>query len=224
MTPSIHRLTATPTAASTTADAITNSLVLGVSTAAEVTALAWETIAFPTATTTDITSYLTVASIVSELGLFAVDLTDFLVDCNTAESCQYYSYLNRYDGLALGHWIDLAGPATAVSIAYDTIAATKSVGDDVANLPAAVGLCDADTFICWGWTLEGTYTTALTATGNTSGVTYAATFSSGVSYQAFATAVPTAANVLTLFSSDLLDVSPGSSTTGYGFSDVYWYT
>jgi hypothetical protein len=125
MTPSIHTLTATPTASSTTADAITNSLVLGVSTAAEVTALGWETIAFPTATTTDITSYLTVADIVSELGLFAVDLTDFLVDCNIAESCQYYSYLNRYDGLALGHWIDLAGPATAdvVSLDFDTVAA-----------------------------------------------------------------------------------------------------
>jgi hypothetical protein len=222
MTPSIFRLTAAPTNSDTTADAITSALDVGIASADDVTALAWTTIAFPTATTDTLDSYLTVDDIVSELGLFSVDLTDFLVDCNIVDSCQYYSYLNRYDGLALGHWVDFALLGTA-EITYDDTY-THAVGEDVANLPVSVGLCDADTFICWGWTLEGTYTTALTATGNTSGVTYVATFSSGVSYQAFATAVPTAANVLTLFSSDLLDVSPGSSTTGYGFSDVYWYT
>jgi hypothetical protein len=223
MTPSINRLTTTPSASATTADAISASTLIDLTTAAEVTALAWETIDFPSGTTTDITSYLTVADVVSELGLFSVDLSTFLTDCNIVESCQYYAYANRYDGLALGHWVDLAGPSSAVSIAYNTVYA-KTVDTAVANLPAAVGLCDADTFICWGWTLEGTYHTALTTAGDTSSVDYAATFSSGVTYEAFAVAVPTDANVLTLFGTDLLDVSTGASTTGYGFSSVYWYT
>jgi hypothetical protein len=224
MTASIHRLTTTPSASDTTADAITDSGLITIDTEAEVTALAWETIDFPDATTTDITSYLTVADVVSELGLFSVDLSDFLTDCAIVDSCQYYAYANRYDGFALGHWVDLAAPATAVSLAYDTILATKTAGDDVANLPAAVGLCDADTFVCWGWYLEGTYDSTIDAATETSSVDYAAVFSSGVTYLAFDDAVPTAANVLVLFGTTLLDVSSTSSTTGYGFSDVYWHT
>jgi len=221
MTPSIHRLTTTPT---TTAEAIADaSTYIEVTTADDVTTLAWETVDFPSETTDDITSYLTTADIVSELGLFSVDLSDFLTFCLEVDTCQYDAYANRYDGLALGHWVDLAGPSSAVSIAYNTVYA-KTVDTAVANLPAAVGLCDADTFICWGWTLEGTYHTALTTAGDTSSVDYVATFSSGVTYEAFAVAVPTAANVLTLFGTDLLDVSTGASSTGYGFSSVYWYT
>ena len=226
MTTSIHRLTTTPSTSDTTADVITDSAYITLDTAAEVTALAWETIDFPTNTTDDIASYLssTAADLVSELGLFSVDLSTFLTDCDIVDSCQYYAYANRYDGLALGHWVDLAAPSTAVSLDYDTVG-TASVGDTVANLPAAVGLCDADTIICWGWYLEGTYASALAASGDTSAVDYVATFSSGVSYSwTFGSIVPSASDVITLFGTDLLQVSPTSSTTGYGFSDVYWHT
>jgi hypothetical protein len=224
MTASIHRLTTTPSASDTTADAITDSGLITIDTEAEVTALAWETIDFPDATTTDITSYLTVADVVSELGLFSVDLSTFLEYCATVYSCQYYAYANRYDGLALGHWVDFAAPSSAVSLDYDDVGAATD-GDTVANLPAAVGLCDADTFICWGWYLEGVYTDDLVATGDTSTVTYAAEFSSGVLYWAFDDAVPAYDDVLTLFGTTLHTVvSSTSSTTGYGFSDVYWHT
>jgi len=222
MTPSIFRLTAAPTNSDTTADAITSALDVGIASADDVTALAWTTIAFPTATTDTLDSYLTVDDIVSELGLFSVDLTDFLVDCNIVDSCQYYSYLNRYDGLALGHWVDFALLGTA-EITYDDTY-THAVGEDVANLPVSVGLCDADTFICWGWTLEGTYDTVLNTDSTTSGVAYEAYFSSGVEYLAFDTDVPAAADVLTLFESTLLGLSSSAGTTGYGFSAVYWYT
>jgi len=222
MTPSIFRLTAAPTNSDTTADAITSALDVGIAAADDVTALAWTTIDFPTATTDTLDSYLTVADIVSELGLFSVDLTDFLVDCNIVDSCQYYSYLNRYDGLALGHWVDFALLGTA-EITYDGTT-SHDVDDDVANLPVSVGLCDADTFICWGWTLEGTYDTKIDDTDETSGVNYEAVFSSGVEYLAFDTDVPAADDVSTLFDTTLLALSSSAGTTGYGFSAVYWYT
>lgn len=222
MTPSIFRLTAAPTNSDTTADAITSALDVGIAGADEVTALAWETIVFPTATTSTLDLYLTEANIVSELGLFSVDLTDFLVDCNIVDSCQYYSYLNRYDGLALGHWVDFALLGDA-EITYDG-SNSYDEGDDVANLPVSVGLCDADTFICWGWTLEGTYAATIDATDEVSGVNYAASFSSGVEYLAFDTDVPAAADVAVLFGSTLLGLSDSAGTTGYGFSAVYWYT
>jgi hypothetical protein len=221
MTPSIHRLTTTPTS---TAEAITASTTyIEVTTADDVTALAWETIDFPSATTDDITSYLTTDDIVSELGLFAVDLSDFLANCLDVDTCQYDAYANRYDGLALGHWVDLAPPSTALSITFDGTN-TRTADDHVANLPAAVGLCDADTFICWGWYLEGTYTSTIDATDEKSTVTYVATFSSGVSYWAFDATTPSDDEVLALFGTDLVDVSPTVSTTGYGFSNVYWHT
>lgn len=53
---------------------------------------------------------------VSKLGIFSADLTSFLTECDVVEICQYDAYSNRYDGLALGHWIDLVAPATAASI------------------------------------------------------------------------------------------------------------
>ena len=224
MTASIYRLTTAPGADDTTADAIAAADYITVTSADEVTTLAWNTIDFPSATTDDIDSYLTTDDLVSELGLFSVDLSTFLEYCATVYSCQYYAYANRYDGLALGHWVDFAAPSSPVSIAYDD-GNTATDGESVANLPAAVGLCDADTFICWGWTLVGVYTDELVTTGDTSTVTYAAYFSSGVTYLAFDDAVPTAANVLTLFGTTLHTVvSSTSSTTGYGFSDVYWHT
>jgi len=222
MTPSIFRLTAAPTNSDTTADAITSALDVGIASADDVTALAWTTIAFPTATTDTLDEYVTADDIVSELGLFSVDLTDFLVDCNIVDSCQYYSYLNRYDGLALGHWVDFALLGTA-SITFDNTTG-HTAGEVVANLPVSVGLCDADTFICWGWTLEGTYAATIDGTDETSGVNYEAYFSSGVEYLAFDTDVPAAADVSTLFESTLLGLSYSAGTTGYGFSAVYWYT
>jgi len=224
MTASIYRLTTAPGAEDTTADAITAADYITVTTADEVTTLAWETIAFPTNTTDDIDSYLTTDDLVSELGLFSVDLSTFLEYCATVYSCQYYAYANRYDGLALGHWVDFAAPSSAVSFDYDDVG-TETAGDSVANLPAAVGLCDADTFICWGWYLQGVYTDDLAATGDTSTVTYAAEFSSGVLYWAFDDAVPAYDDVIVLFGTTLHTVvSSTSSTTGYGFSDVYWHT
>lgn len=138
------------------------------------------------------------------------------------DSCQYYSYLNRYDGLALGHWVDFALLGDA-EITYDG-SNSYDEGDVVANLPVSVGLCDADTFICWGWTLEGTYAATIDATDEVSGVNYAASFSSGVEYLAFDTDVPAAADVAVLFGSTLLGLSDSAGTTGYGFSAVYWYT
>jgi len=220
MTPSIHRLTTTPT---TTAEAIADaSTYIEVTTADDVTTLAWETVDFPSETTDDITSYLTTADIVSELGLFSVDLSDFLTFCLEVDTCQYDAYANRYDGLALGHWVDLAPPSSSLTITYASTSHTA--GDDVANLPAAVGLCDADTFICWGWYLEGTYTSTIDASGETSTVTYVATFSSGVDYWAFDATTPSDTEVLALFGTDLVEVSPTVSTTGYGFSNVYWHT
>lgn len=222
MTPSIFRLTTAPTNSDTTADAITSALDVGIAAADDVTALAWETIVFPTATTSTLDLYLTEADIVSELGLFSVDLTDFLVDCNIVDSCQYYSYLNRYDGLALGHWVDFALLGDA-EITWDGTT-SHTLDDDVAYLPVSVGLCDADTFICWGWTLEGTYAATIDASGEVSGVNYEASFSSGVEYLAFDTDVPAAADVAVLFGSTLLGLSYSAGTTGYGFSAVYWYT
>lgn len=116
------------------------------------------------------------------------------------------------------------GPSTAVSISYDATAV--SAGADAPNLPAAVALCDADTFNCWGWSLYGVYTSALAASGDTSTITYTSAFASGTFFEAFAAEVPTAANVLTLLGSsgDLTQVSVSGSVAGYGFSDVYWFT
>ena len=224
MTASIYRLTTAPDSDLTTADAISAADYMTVSSADDVTTLAWETIDYPSNTTDDITSYLTVADVVSELGLFSVDLSTFLEYCAIVDSCQYYAYANRYDGLALGHWVDLAAPANDLTITFDGTT-SHTAGAEVANLPAAVGLCDADTFICWGWYLEGTYTSTIDNTDETSTVTYVATFSSGVTYLAFDDVVPAEDDVIVLFGTTLLDVvSSTSSTTGYGFSDVYWHT
>ena len=166
-------------------------------TAALVTALGWDTIDFPDAVTDTLTSYITQASIVSELGLFSADLSDFFTYCAIAESCQYYAYSTRYDGLALGHWIDLVATGTAVVFTY---VATEIAADTVpSDLPAAIGLCDATTFVCWGWYLSGWYTTAINGTDTTTGLTYESTFYSGVYYADFAALVPTATHVLDMF-------------------------
>lgn len=153
-------------------------------TAALVTALGWDTIDFPDAVTDTLTSYLTQADIVSELGLFSADLSDFFTYCAIAESCQYYAYSTRYDGLAIGHWIDLVAPSSAVSFAYN--AAEKAAGSVPGNLPAAIGQCDATTFVCWGWELTGGYTNILDGTHATTTLDYVATFYSGVYYADFA--------------------------------------
>lgn len=171
-------------------------------TAALVTALGWDTIDFPDAVTDTLTSYITQASIVSELGLFSADLSDFFTYCAIAESCQYYAYSTRYDGLALGHWIDLVATGTAVVFTYDATVAVPTeiaAGTVPSDLPAAIGLCDATTFVCWGWYLSGGYTTAINSTDTTTGLTYESTFYSGVYYADFAALVPTATHVLDMF-------------------------
>jgi hypothetical protein len=44
---------------------------------------------------------------VQSLGAFSTDLTTFLTYCAGVRSCQYEAYSARYDGLALGHYLDL---------------------------------------------------------------------------------------------------------------------
>lgn len=88
------------------------------------------------------------------MGIFSADLTTFFTECKIVDACQYHAYTTRYDGLALGHWVDLVAHSPAPSVTYtgtgtDTIAA----GSAVTNLPAAGVLCDAETFNCWGWKL-----------------------------------------------------------------------
>lgn len=167
-------------------------------TAAGVTALGWGTIDFPTQLTATLTSYVTVASIVSELGLFSADLSTFFTYCATAQSCQYDAYSTRYDGLALGHWIDLVAASTAVTFTYDG-SNTKIAGHTPSNLPAAAGLCDATTFVCFGWYLDGGYTNGIDSNTSTTTLNKYATFYSGVYYAAFAALVPTATHVLDMF-------------------------
>jgi len=96
------------------------------------------------------------------------------------------------------------------------------------NLPStgvAWALCDAATFNCFGWSLYGTNTATMAASG-TSAITYSAVFASGTVYAVFSTTVPSTTDVLGLFgtSGTLTDVSTSKSVAGYGFSNVYWYT
>jgi len=47
-------------------------------------------------------------------------LTKFFTDCAIEKTCQYDAYSTRYDGLALGHWVNLAAPATAATVSNPT--------------------------------------------------------------------------------------------------------
>lgn len=64
MTPSIHQLTTAPTNSGTTSAALTDAAPITLTTTALVSALGWTTIAYPTATTDTLASFVTAASVV----------------------------------------------------------------------------------------------------------------------------------------------------------------
>jgi hypothetical protein len=82
------------------------------------------------------------------------------------KTCQYDAYINRYDGLALGHWVNLVDTASPVTLT-NTLTTVVAAGDGFATkLPStgvAMALCDADAFNCWGWILYGESTTEMSA-------------------------------------------------------------
>lgn len=84
---------------------------------------------------------------VQSLGAFSTDLTTFLSYCAGVSSCQYEAYSARYDGLALGHYLDLTMVATALG--------PTSGGSDTTYY---IAVCDGDTLNCWGWSLYADYT------------------------------------------------------------------
>jgi len=82
------------------------------------------------------------------------------------KTCQYDAYLNRYDGLALGHWINLAdtaSPVTFTNTQTSVVAAGTALAAKLPSTGVSMALCDADAFNCWGWILYGKSATSMSA-------------------------------------------------------------
>lgn len=204
-----------PTAASTTktclSDAnITPSDLSTYLTTTNTDVAGWSTIAFPTVLGgTTLSSYLASSSYYTQaMGAFSYDLSTFFTYCYTADACQYAAYSYRYDGLALGHYLDL------VRVTAGTIVPASSSAD----FTEYTIVCDGSTLICWGWSLTGTY--HYNATANY--FVYSSSFLSGVGYVDLSTTLPTAANFSADIMANLLDVATTMYESAYGFSDVYW--
>ena len=145
-------------------------------------------------------------------------------------SCQYEAYSARYDGLALGHYLDLTMVTTA-------LAPTTGDGADVTYYTV---VCDGDTLHCWGWSLLAEYTMgehheAVAADTISDPVTeavdeyweegsfeYSSKFYSGSGYVELSTSLPSAANFDTALWANLESMETFSAATAYGFRNVYW--
>jgi hypothetical protein len=171
----------------------------------------WSTIAFPTVLGgTTLAPYLASSSYYTQaMGAFSYDLSTFFTYCYTADACQYAAYSYRYDGLALGHYLDL------VRVTAGTIVPASSSAD----FEAFTIVCDGSTLICWGWSLTGTYHSGGTSSNS---FVYSSSFLSGVGYVDLSTTLPTAANFSAYLMANLHDVEDTMYEGAFGFSDVYW--
>jgi len=82
------------------------------------------------------------------------------------KTCQYDAYINRYDGLALGHWVNLvdaASPVTLTNTLTSVVAAGSAFAAKLPSTGVSMALCDADAFNCWGWLLKGSSATSMSA-------------------------------------------------------------
>jgi hypothetical protein len=139
---------------------------------------------------------------VQGVGVLNVDLSLFLNYCKQYSFCNYSFYHSKYDGLALGHYLDMHNKEIVLT-KYTSVPKTYNF---------YVFLCDAATRNCWGWELYA-------INEPNSGYSISSVFGSGKNTNYLSSTYPTIVNF------DTTGTSPVSGTEllfNYGFDPHYW--
>ena len=163
----------------------------------------WYVIAFPSNLGYKMDRFIYSANYcVQGVGVLNVDLSLFLTYCKISSVCHYSFYHSKYDGLALGHYLDMHNKEfvttkkTSVPIIFDFY----------------VFLCDAVTQNCWGWNLYA-------KNEPNDGYTISSIFGSGKNTNYLSSFSP---SIVTFKTTGTLPVALTESVFNYGFDPHYW--